>query len=38
LKLWEEHGFLTTDVALAASCEFMVVPEMKVDINRILRN
>ena len=30
-----EHGFLTTDVALAAGCEFIVVPEMKVDLNKL---
>jgi 6-phosphofructokinase 1 len=30
-----EHGFLTADVALAAGCEFIVVPEMKGNINRI---
>ena len=30
-----EQGFLTTDVALAAGCEFIVVPEMKVDLNKL---
>jgi 6-phosphofructokinase 1 len=30
-----EHGFLTVDVALAAGCEFIVVPEMSVDINKL---
>ncbi|MCA6069744.1 MAG: ATP-dependent 6-phosphofructokinase [Endomicrobium sp.] len=30
-----KHGFLTADVGLAAGCEFIVVPEMKVDINRL---
>ncbi|MDR0723853.1 MAG: 6-phosphofructokinase [Endomicrobium sp.] len=30
-----EHGFLTADVALAAGCEFIVVPELNVDINKL---
>ncbi|MDR1522431.1 MAG: 6-phosphofructokinase [Endomicrobium sp.] len=30
-----EHGFLTADVALAAGCEFIVVPELKVDVNKL---
>ncbi|MCA6071730.1 MAG: ATP-dependent 6-phosphofructokinase, partial [Endomicrobium sp.] len=30
-----KHGFLTADVGLAAGCEFIVVPEMKADINRL---
>ncbi|MDR3274797.1 MAG: 6-phosphofructokinase [Endomicrobium sp.] len=30
-----EHGFLTLDVGLAAGCEFIVVPEMKVDIQKL---
>ncbi|MDR3256392.1 MAG: 6-phosphofructokinase [Endomicrobium sp.] len=30
-----EHGFLTVDVGLAAGCEFIVVPEMKVIIQKL---
>lgn len=30
-----EHGFLTLDVGLAAGCEFIIVPEIKYDINKI---
>lgn len=30
-----EHGFLTLDVGLAAGCEFIVVPEMKVDMKKL---
>ncbi|MDR1941772.1 MAG: 6-phosphofructokinase [Endomicrobium sp.] len=30
-----EHGFLTLDVGLAAGCEFIVVPEIKPDINKL---
>ncbi|MDR1418396.1 MAG: 6-phosphofructokinase [Endomicrobium sp.] len=30
-----EHGFLTADVALAAGCEFIVVPEIIVDLNKL---
>jgi 6-phosphofructokinase 1 len=30
-----EHGFLTVDVGLAAGCEFIIVPEMKVDIKKL---
>ncbi|MDR0800325.1 MAG: 6-phosphofructokinase [Endomicrobium sp.] len=30
-----EHGFLTVDVGLAAGCEFIVVPEMKVDMQKL---
>lgn len=30
-----EHGFLTVDVALAAGCEFIAVPEIKVDISKL---
>jgi 6-phosphofructokinase 1 len=31
-----EHGFLTVDVGLAAGCEYIVVPEMKVDIQKLI--
>jgi 6-phosphofructokinase 1 len=30
-----EHGFLTVDVGLAAGCETIMVPEIKVNINKI---
>jgi 6-phosphofructokinase 1 len=30
-----EHGFLTMDVAIAAGCEFIVVPEIKTNIKAI---
>jgi 6-phosphofructokinase 1 len=30
-----QHGFLTVDVALAAGCEFIAIPEIKVDINKL---
>jgi 6-phosphofructokinase 1 len=30
-----KHGFLTADVGLAAGCEFIIVPEMKFDINKL---
>lgn len=30
-----EHGFLTVDVGLAAGCEFVIVPEVKVDMNKL---
>jgi 6-phosphofructokinase 1 len=30
-----EHGFLTADVGLAAGCEFIVVPEIKVDVYKL---
>jgi 6-phosphofructokinase 1 len=32
-----EHGFLTADVGLAAGCEFIVVPEMKIDVNKLAK-
>ena len=31
------HGFLTLDVGIAAGCEFVVIPEVKHDINKIAR-
>jgi 6-phosphofructokinase 1 len=30
-----EHGFLTADVGLAAGCEFIVVPEIKIDVCKL---
>ncbi|MDR2708666.1 MAG: 6-phosphofructokinase [Elusimicrobiota bacterium] len=30
-----EHGFLTLDVGLAAGCEFVVVPEMPLNVEEI---
>ena len=30
-----EHGFLTLDVGIAAGCEFIIVPEMKLDIKKL---
>ncbi|MCL1972203.1 MAG: 6-phosphofructokinase [Endomicrobia bacterium] len=30
-----EHGFLTLDVGVAAGCEFVIIPEVKYDINKI---
>ncbi|MDR2860745.1 MAG: 6-phosphofructokinase, partial [Elusimicrobiota bacterium] len=30
-----EHGFLTIDVGLAAGCEFVVVPEIKLNVKAI---
>jgi 6-phosphofructokinase 1 len=30
-----EHGFLTLDVGLAAGCEYIVVPEIKPDMNKL---
>ena len=30
-----EHGFLTVYVGLAAGCEYIVVPEMKVDMQKL---
>ena len=30
-----EHGFLTLEVGIAAGCEFVIIPEVKYDINKI---
>jgi 6-phosphofructokinase 1 len=30
-----EHGFLTADVGLAAGCEFIIVPELKMDLRKL---
>ncbi|MDR0956289.1 MAG: 6-phosphofructokinase [Endomicrobium sp.] len=32
-----EHGFLTVDVGLAAGCETIMVPEIKVNINKVAK-
>ncbi|MDR2676435.1 MAG: 6-phosphofructokinase [Endomicrobium sp.] len=31
-----DHGFLTLDVGIAAGCEFIVVPEIKTDIQKLI--
>jgi 6-phosphofructokinase 1 len=32
-----EHGFLTLDVGLAAGCEFIMIPEIKLPIDKICK-
>jgi 6-phosphofructokinase 1 len=33
-----EHGFLTADVGLAAGCEFIIVPELKTDLHKLVKD
>ncbi|MDR2437684.1 MAG: 6-phosphofructokinase [Endomicrobium sp.] len=32
-----EHGFLTADVGLAAGCEFIIVPELEMDLHKLAK-